>query len=285
MSSRVAALGFVLAVAAASCGPAGDDDVSTAVMASEGVDGVEVESPVPLPEADWVETFDQLDPARWRVEFSTYGDSASQHCYRPENVTVVDGALHIEARPGPVGCPGGEERPYSSGMLRTRDLLDFTHGRFEIDAKMPVGAGLWPALWLSPTERRFGPWPRSGEIDIAEVLGHDPDRVICSVHYWSEAEDGHDKSVGSIVSPPGVDSLRTYGLEWSEQELVWSVDGRECHRADLADLGQRQVFDQRFHLKINLALGGEWPGPLDPGAVPATMVVEEIRYWPAEVAQ
>lgn len=233
-----------------------------------------------LPDGRWVETFDTLDPTRWQVEHSIYGHD-SVHCYHPDNVIVVGGALHLQARAEETSCPHGVSRSYSSGMVRSRGLVDFTHGLFEIEARTPVGAGLWPALWLSPTERMFGPWPRSGEIDIAEVVGSEPDRVVCSVHFWSVGQ-GHAKTVGAVEFEPAIDGSpeRTFSLLWTPDEMVWSVDGRPCHRAAIKHLGTPEVFDQRFHLKLNLAVGGDWPGPPDQAAFPAVFVIDEIRYTP-----
>ena len=62
--------------------------------------------------------------------------------------------------------------PIASAKLRTAETFTFTYGRVEVVAQMPAGDWLWPAIWLMPTEAAYGPWPTSGEIDIAESRGN-----------------------------------------------------------------------------------------------------------------
>ena len=105
------------------------------------------------------------------------GQQRAQY-YRPENVTVSGGVLRITAKQENYGG-----MPYTSGRIRTAGLADWAYGRFEVRAKLPKGQGLWPAIWMLPTDWVYGGWAASGEIDIMELVGHEPNRVHGTLHY------------------------------------------------------------------------------------------------------
>ena len=92
---------------------------------------------------------------------------------RIENNRVEKGMLVIAAR-----LEEMEGRRYTSARLVTRGKGDWLYGRFEIRAKLPSGRGMWPAIWMLPTDREYGGWPAGGEIDIMENVGYDPDTIV-----------------------------------------------------------------------------------------------------------
>jgi beta-glucanase (GH16 family) len=167
---------------------------------------------------------------------------------------------------------------WQSGFVTTRERVEFTHGRFEVRARVPAGAGLWPAVWLRPLGRAYGSWPRSGEIDIVEILGDDIGRAHTTAHWW-DGEHVLD-AVASEITNIG-DGFHLFALEWSPDELVWSIDGVVVHRLTdwHTDLGPSGApFDQAFHLNVNLAVGGGWPGPPDDDTPDgATFEVDWVR--------
>src|SRR6185503_13343107 len=99
---------------------------------------------------------------------------------------VRDGLLTIEARKENYTGPEGT-REYTSSRIRTRRKGDWLLGRFEIRAKLPQGKGIWPAIWMLPTDNRYGGWPHSGEIDIMELLGHKPGKTYGTLHYTDKS--------------------------------------------------------------------------------------------------
>ena len=108
-----------------------------------------------------------------------YGNNELQnYTNRPENIRVENGNLVIEARK-----ENYQGNQYTSAMLDTKNKGDWTYGRFEIRAKLPEGKGMWPAIWMMPTDKEYGGWPVGGEIDIMELLGHDPGKVYGTIHY------------------------------------------------------------------------------------------------------
>ena len=96
---------------------------------------------------------------------------------RLQNARVEKGKLIIEARKEDFSGA-----PYTSSRLLSKNKCDWKYGRLEIRAKIPSGKGMWPAIWMLPTNWDYGKWPHSGEIDIMENVGYWPDSVFGSIH-------------------------------------------------------------------------------------------------------
>ncbi len=237
----------------------------------------------------WSDSFDgdELDTSVWTREWSTYGAGNNElQCYRPESVLVEDGSLKIQAYPWYSRCPNGERRNYSSGMIRSRFKLDFTYGRFEVDAQVPEGQGLWPAAWMSPADYIYGGWPYSGEMDIFEIRGHEPSRVVGSAHF-ARPDGRHRLDNDDYWLPEGsfADGVHTFAMEWTPYAITWSVDGIPYNWLVLSDLETSAgtggpPFDAAFYLKLNLSVGGNWIGhPDNVTQWPAEFRVDEIRVY------
>ncbi|GIX20684.1 MAG: hypothetical protein KatS3mg120_2360 [Erythrobacter sp.] len=134
----------------------------------------------------WADEFegDALDRSKWTPEVSCWGGgNGERQCYtdRPENIAVEGGLLLLKARKerfaGPARPPeiAGRDNPtlvqsHTSGKVRTIGLHAWRYGRIEARARVPAGQGTWPAIWMMPDNPAYGPWPRSGEIDILEAV-------------------------------------------------------------------------------------------------------------------
>jgi len=239
----------------------------------------------------WNDEFDgsTIDSSRWEHEVNGDGGGNNELQYytaRPENSFVSGGALHIRAL--------REEyrgRSYTSARLRTKTRGDWTYGRFEARARLPKGQGLWPAFWMLPTDWEFGGWASSGEIDIMELVGHEPRVVYGTIHYGGEWPD--NTSSGGSYRLSGEqdfsDDFHTFALEWEPEELRWYVDGHHylTQRKWHSEGGEFPApFNRRFHLLLNVAVGGDWPGsPGETTVFPQEMVVDYVRvYRDAETA-
>jgi beta-glucanase (GH16 family) len=131
-----------------------------------------------------------------------------------KNVSVSDGKLHITAKKETFGGKG-----YTSGRIRTMNKGDWTYCKVEFRAKMPLGQGLWAAVWMLPTDEEYGGWPASGELDIMEYLGHETNVVHGTVHFLG-AQHGHpmgpSKGTSDVTDGVSFDRAvpRLYALEW-----------------------------------------------------------------------
>jgi len=192
------------------------------------------------------------------------------------NLTVNGGTLQITAKEeAHMGAN------YTSARIRTINKSDWTHGKMEARIKLPIGQGIWPACWMLPTDNVYGGWPHSGEIDIMEYLGHQPNIAHGTVHY---SIGGSHNFVGdSYTLPSGGynDAFHTFSVEWESGAIRWYIDGVLYHSVTEASLGiSPWVFDENFHFILNLAVGGNWPGPPDATTVfPQTMEVDYIRVY------
>jgi beta-glucanase (GH16 family) len=235
----------------------------------------------------WHDEFDgtQLDLTHWEPQIGTgcpelcgWGNNELQY-YRAQNATLAGGFLTITAKRENFGGAN-----YTSARLRTRNRADWECGRFEMRAKMPIGQGIWPAFWMLPTDEVYGGWAASGEIDIMEYLGHDPDRVFGTLHYGGPYPQNQSSS-GSFTLASGTfnDDFHVFVLEWEPCEIRWYVDGfLYSTKTNWNSTGgpYPAPFDQRFHLLLNLAVGGNLPGPPDPTTVfPQQLIVDYVRVY------
>ncbi len=235
----------------------------------------------------WEDQFDgnSLDPTRWEPMIGTgcpnlcgWGNNELQY-YRAENATVGGGLLTITARQQNFG--GAQ---YTSARLRTRGLGEWKYGRFEMRAKMPIGRGLWPAFWMLPTDSAYGVWAASGEIDVMEYVGQDPSRVLGTIHYGGTFP-GNVFSGGGYTLPSGNfnEDFHTFAVEWDETEIRWYVDGvlYSTKTSWWSSGGPYPApFDERFHLLLNMAVGGNLPGPPNASTVfPQTFEIDYVRVY------
>jgi len=173
----------------------------------------------------------------------------------PSNVVVSNGVLRITAKK-----ESGFSLPYTSTRMVTRGLHSFKYGRIQFRASLAKcqAVGTWPALWMLPEDRVYGGWPKSGEIDVMEAVGHQADRFFGTVH--TSANNGMiGNQKGSSISK-SKDEWYTFEINWEEDRIQFAVDKQiyfEYLRGNSVDVWP---FDQNFHLIMNIAVGGTWGG-------------------------
>lgn len=215
----------------------------------------------------------------WNNNGCTNTGNKELQWYMPGNVGIIDGLLRLRARPEPIVGHEGQIFDYTSGMVTTgRDYSElprpsrvaFVYGHFEIRARVPSGQGLWPALWLLPEDRNTRP-----EIDIMEVLGDTPDKLRMHFHYIDRG--GKKRSAGKTVTVSDMSQdWHVFGLRWEPGAIIWYLDGIEQWRYDDA----RYIPDEPMYLLMNLAVGGEWPGPPDSNTrFPSDFLIDYVRVW------
>jgi beta-glucanase (GH16 family) len=208
-------------------------------------------------------------------ELETYTDSTAN--------AARDGRGHlaIVARRETATAPDGRTRDYTSARLTTRGRFSATHGLFAARMKIPAGRGLWPAFWMLGDDINAVGWPASGEIDVMEALGHDPRTVHGTLHGPGSGAAG---ALGSSFVAPGslASGFHTYAVSWSPDSVAWLLDGKAYATAgpEIRRRGWSSIFNRPFHLLLNLAVGGTWPGPPDASTpLPATLLVDWVRVY------
>lgn len=252
----------------------------------------------------WNDEFNgnSIDPTKWTYDIgnwivdgsgngvtSGWGNNEKEYYTNSsENSYVKAGKLVIEAKKEQTTDAFGTY-DYTSAKLKTKGLFSQTFGRYEIRAKLPVGKGLWPAIWMLPEDDVYGGWAASGEIDIMEGWGSKPDTVGGTLHYgglWP----GNKYTGKSYVFPSTttVNAFHEYALEWEPGEIRWYVDGvlyqtqNNWYTKDSngEKFSYPAPFDQDFYMILNLAVGGNFDG--DPTAdtpFPSKMEVDYVRVY------
>lgn len=167
---------------------------------------------------------------------------------------------------------------YTSARLDTRDHFSFCYGKLVVRAKLPVGQGLWPAIWLLPQDQTYGPWPASGEIDILEARGRLPKNIAGTLHYGADFEHKVVDEFPYELESGTINEFRDYALEWNADSIRWLVDGH-CYAQRKLEPGV-MPFDQPFYLVLNLAVGGWYDRvEVDETALPGVMTVAGIWLY------
>lgn len=193
------------------------------------------------------------------------------------NAVVRNGYLCITARQQKMG-----NNSYTSARLVTKGKGDWLYGRIEVRAKLPAGRGLWPAIWMLPTDWKYGGWPASGEIDIMENVGFMPDSIFGSIHTKSFNHVIHTQKTKGLLLKDPYTAFHVYAVEWDAREIRFFVDGNLYTSFQNTGKGFAEwPFDQRFHLLLNIAVGGGWGGQkgVDDSVFPRSMTIDYVRVY------
>jgi beta-glucanase (GH16 family) len=238
----------------------------------------------------WSDEFNaaRLDPKTWYFESgdgSQYGipgwGNNELQWYLPDNAELRNGTLVITARKESQNGKG-----YTSARINTRDRFAFRYGRIEARIRMPKGQGLWPAFWLLPQDNVYGTWAASGEIDIVEAPNPGftgGNTIYGTLHFGGQWPNNVTSGEKYAVATDITADFHTYVLEWDQAEIRWYVNGvlfavRNTWFTTAAPFPA--PFDQRFYLLLNLAVGGNLPGPPTASTLfPVTMEVDYVRIY------
>ena len=220
------------------------------------------------------------DSTKWTAEIGGHGWGNSELQYytshRSENARVENGMLIIEARK-----ENFEERNYTSARLVTKGKGDWQYGKIEVRAKLPSGRGTWPAIWMLGSTDPIN-WPDDGEIDIMEHVGFNHGFVHGSIHtkkYYHSI--GTQKTDTIFISDCAV-NFHVYSVEWTKDRIDVAVDGNTFFTFTNEKTGyDAWPFDNKMHLLLNLAVGGNWGGAkgVDDSIWPRRMEVDYVRVY------
>ena len=253
------------------------------VLALPGLNGAEHLSLV------WLDEFEYVglpDAGKWGYDVGVgsngWGNRESQYYTqnREENARVENGVLVIEAR-----REAFQNRRYTSARVISKNKGDWKYGRFEIRAKLPRGRGTWPAIWMLPTDWVYGGWPDSGEIDIMEHVGYNMHHIHGSIH-TGRFNHLQGTQISSSLRTSNVDTeFHVYAMEWRPDRIDIFLDGQRYFTVSNDGSGfEAWPFDQRFHLLMNIAVGGNWGGVqgIDDSIFPQRMEIDYVRVYSIE---
>ena len=162
-------------------------------------------------------------PGKWGYELGYIRNNEKRYyTSRVENVRAEGGNLVIEGRKEVFQGFG-----YTSASINTRGRFEFLYGRVEVRAKLPAGAGAWPAVWMLGTSIAQVGWPTCGEIDIMENVGFDPLRIHGSIHTAAYNHTIGTQKTGSVTLANPADDFHLYSMEWFADHIDMFVDGQK----------------------------------------------------------
>jgi beta-glucanase (GH16 family) len=237
----------------------------------------------------WADEFDNVgapDSTKWNYDLGDgcpnvcgWGNNEAQsYTQDAKNVRVENGNLVIEAHKDSLGG-----KAYTSTRIVSKFKGDWLYGRIEVKAKLPKGKGTWPAIWMLPTDSKYGGWPASGEIDIMEHVGYDPGVIHGTIHTESYNHGKGTQKEGKIIVEDCMDAFHVYAVDWTKDKMDFFVDDKLYHTVmrDPNEDFKGWPFDQRFHLIMNIAVGGNWGGKegIDDSIWPQRMEVDYVRVY------
>ena len=242
----------------------------------------------------WSDEFNgtEIDSGKWAFDIGNgpsnpgplYGWGNGEMQYytsSKDNAALENGALVITARRQNWGG-----QPFTSARLVTRGKFSFNQGRFVARIKMPEGNRMWPAFWLLGDV--VDDWPKSGEIDIAEMfagtVGRGDNVSFATAHWWNEVSAQHVMNGANFTSPAKLSAdFHDYELVWDATTMRGKVDGVEYWSLDISDATMAELRNNRYYIVLNLAVGspnfGMTSAAQADGPLPQKMVVDYVRVY------
>ena len=214
------------------------------------------------------------NPDKWGFDIGTgsngWGNGESQYyTSRSENVIVENGVLKITAKK-----ENYQGSQYTSTRLLTKGKFDFKYGRVEVKAKLPIGGGTWPAIWMLGSNFETVSWPACGEIDIMEHVGNDQNKIHSTLHYPNNSggnANGNSLAVANVSS-----EFHVYEVVWDENNITFTADGIQVHTFSN---NNNVPFNHNFFLILNVAMGGSFGGAIDANFTESTMEIDYIKVF------
>ena len=227
--------------------------------------------------------FDEFDvngapnSSKWTYDLTNnngWGNNeAEYYTDRPDNVIVQGGYLKITAKKE--SYLGFD---YTSARIKTQGKFSFKYGKVEVRAKLPAGGGTWPAIWMLGSNISSVGWPACGEIDIMEEIGNDLGRIHGSIH--TPSSYGGTVNTSTTMLSDATTAFHVYGLEWDSQKIDFSIDGVVFYTYNpTVKNSDTWPFDADQFIILNLAMGGNFGGSIDPNFTQATMEIDYVRVY------
>jgi beta-glucanase (GH16 family) len=214
------------------------------------------------------------DTTKWGYDIGTgtwgWGNNEKQYyTSRQQNAVAANGVLRINAVKEKY-----QGSDYTSARLVTKNRFSFRYGKIEVLAKIPAGIGTWPAIWMLGDNNSTAGWPACGEIDIMEHKGKEPNRIYSSLHHPNHS--GANANGGTMDIANATTEFHKYVMEWSADSIIFYVDEKVVYSfANSSSL----PFNHHFHILLNVAIGGNFTGAVDPALTHATMEVDYVRVY------
>ncbi len=229
----------------------------------------------------WEDNFDasELDTSKWTRIPPNSADwgkhmTSDNKCYQ-----ITEGKLYLNGIANADTL--SDSRPFLTGGVYTKGKFAFQYGKIEIHAKLDCAQGAWPAMWMLAEQKKYGSYPKNGEIDIMEHLNYD-DIIYQTTHsYYTLKLKQKDNPPHHGTAKIDIDRFNTYGLEWYPDKLVFTLNGEETFiypKVEGVDKSQ-WPYEQAFYILIDQQLGGSWVGRVNPDDLPVQMIIDYVKVY------
>lgn len=203
-----------------------------------------------------------------------WGNNESQYyTNRLDNAKVENGVLKITAK-----RESYEGYDFTSARLLTAGKFEFTYGRIDVRAKLPQGGGLWPAIWMLGANYSTVGWPACGEIDIMEYVGNNPGQISSALHTTSSSGATVNYKATSITNE--TTEFHLYSMVWTEDSITFLLNDVEYYSYSPSTKNdQTWPFYNKQFIILNVAVGGNLGGTIDPNFETSTMEIDYVRVY------
>lgn len=235
--------------------------------------------PVQTPDTDytnlvWSDEFNvdgAPDSTKWGYDLGAGGwgnNEVQTYTNTATNSIVSNGTLKINL------IKSGSN--FTSARLKSENKFEFTYGKVEVRAKLPFGGGTWPAIWMlgANYDQTGSTWPACGEIDIMEHKGNQPNVIYGTLHYPGVSPGGGNSGNTTITN--ATSDFHIYSAIWSPTSVQIFVDGTLFH--SVANTNSLP-FNHDFFLILNVAMGGDFGGTIDPTFTQSNMEIDYVRVY------
>ncbi len=249
----------------------------------------------------WSDEFDSgstqevIDNSKWFHQTqlpaggSWFNGEQQHYTNRIENSYIQNGFLHIKAKKESF-TDQGETKNYTSARLNSK--FAFTYGRVDVRAKLPQGAGTWPAIWTLGKNineagaywqtQGFGTvtWPACGELDIMEHGLGAVNHTSSAIH--TPSSFGNTVNTASQEITDVANTFHIYSMNWSPNKITFLVDNIAFYTYEPTQQNSSTwPFDLDQYLLLNIAMGGV-AGTIDPNFTESDMVIDYVRVYQSE---
>lgn len=214
------------------------------------------------------------DAAKWGYDTGT-GDSGwgnnelEYYTSRSSNVSISNGTLRITAVK-----ENYNGSAYTSARMLSKDKFSFKYGKIEVKAKLPAGLGTWPAIWMLGGNFLTAGWPACGEMDIMEQRGSELNKIFSTLHYPGHSGANGNGSTTLIQNSSA--AFHLYAMEWTPTAINFMVDNNVFFTVPN---NNTLPFNQNFFIILNVAMGGNFGGSVDPNFTSAAMEIDYVRVY------
>jgi len=228
--------------------------------------------------SDEFDTDGSPDSTKWGYDLGNGSDGwgnneLEYYTKRSDNVTVSGGFLKITAKKEDY-----QGFRYTSTRMLTQGKFDFTYGRVEVRAKLPIGGGTWPAIWMLGSSISTDGWPAAGEIDIMEHIGNEQGKIHSSIH--TRSSFGNTVNTMSKMVSDVSTAFHIYGVKWTQNAIEFSIDDEVyyTYNPSTKNTSTWPFYANQFII-LNVAMGGNFGGNVDSNFTQSTMEIDYVRVY------